>query len=106
MDGGDFARAERQRTVLNALLNKVRTLGLGELMNIGMQCLQYFRTDLDMNTILQFAQIVVNSDLGNIESMRLPVNNTYKQESRNNQSMFYDCDWNANATQLYNFIYG
>ena len=49
--------------------------------------------------------VVGSDDLGNVDTFRLPANDTYVQETRNEQSMFYDCDWAANTSQLYNFIY-
>ena len=49
---------------------------------------------------------VLSSDHSNIDSFRLPINNSYKQETRNNQDMLYDCDWSSNASSLYTFIYG
>ena len=33
------------------------------------------------------------------------VKHTYVQETRNNQSMFYDVDWVTNAREVQNFIY-
>ena len=33
------------------------------------------------------------------------VKHTYVQETRNNQSMFYDIDWTTNAREVQNFIY-
>ena len=51
------------------------------------------------------AYTVLNSDLSTVEQMRLPINDSYVEETRDEQSMLYDCDWTANATELYNFIY-
>ena len=48
----------------------------------------------------------LGAELTSIDSFRLPINNSYKQETRNNQDMLYDCDWGSNASSLYTFIYG
>ena len=48
---------------------------------------------------------VLNSGLDGAETMVLPVTDTYVQETRNNQSMFYDIDWATNTRELQNFIY-
>ena len=98
-------RAERQRNVLIALMNKLRGKGAAELLAIGMESMQYFRTNLTLDEIISVATIVCNSDIAEVESFRLPVNNSYVQETRNEQSMLYDCDWATNARELYNFIY-
>ena len=42
---------------------------------------------------------------GSVKQLRLPVNGTYALETRNEQSMLYDCDWTKNTLELYNFIY-
>lgn len=105
LDGGDFMRAERQRNVLIALMNKLRGKGAAELLAIGMESMQFFRTNLTLDEIISVATIVCNSDIAEVESFRLPVNNSYVQETRNEQSMLYDCDWATNARELYNFIY-
>ena len=58
-----------------------------------------------IHEIAGVAYTVLNSDLSTVEQMRLPINDSYVEETRDEQSMLYDCDWTANATELYNFIY-
>ena len=66
---------------------------------------QYFATNLTIDQIVSVATTVLSSEHLSVEQFRLPVNDTYKQETRNEQSMLYDCDWEKNALELYNFIY-
>ena len=101
----DYARAERPRKVLNALMNKLKGSGAAELAMLGASCMQYFSTNMTLDEIIAIAVKVLGSGLDSIESFRLPVNDTYVQERRREQEMFYDCDWSANASALYNFIY-
>lgn len=101
----DYARAERQRTVLTALMNKLKGAGAGDLLAIGTEAMNHFKTNMTLDEILAVAVKVCSSGLNNVESFRLPVNDTYVQEKRNNDEMFYDCDWSANSRELYNFIY-
>ena len=106
LDGGDFARSERQRKVLVALMEKLRGQGAADLLSLANAAMPYLQTNLTVAEILAVATTVVGSDdLGNVDTFRLPANDTYVQETRNEQSMFYDCDWAANTSQLYNFIY-
>ena len=105
LDGGDYARAERQRNVLIALMNKLRGSSLTELVSLGITVMPYLRTNLTLDEIAGVADTVLNSDFSAVEQMRLPINDSYVEETRDEQSMLYDCDWTANATQLYNFIY-
>lgn len=102
----EYERTNRQRKVLAALLDKLKEKGAAEIMSLGLSCMDYFRTNLPLDQILSVAMKVVDSDMSEMESFRLPVNGTYKQETRNEQDMLYDCDWSTNASELYNFIYG
>ena len=62
-------------------------------------------TNLDLNTIATVAVTVLGSGMSNVDSFRVPINNTYTEERRNEQAMLYDCDWDTNTRELYNFIY-
>lgn len=101
----DFSRSGRQRKVLMALLEQAKGKSALELTTLAANLQQYFQTNLDLMQILNIATIVLNSDLNAVDELTLPVNGTYTQETRNNQSMFYDCDFATNALQLQNFIY-
>ena len=106
LDGGDYARAERQRNVLTALMNKLKGAGTGELLSLGTTCLQHIRTNMSLEDMLSIATTVCGNGVTSVESLRLPINDSYVQETRKEQSMLYDCDWSANASALYSFIYG
>lgn len=102
----DFTRAERQRKVLVALVEKLKECSGPEIIALGMSMIEHVDTNLDLDSILNVAMGVLSSDMEDIETFRLPVNDSYKQETRNEESMFYDCDWATNARELYTFIYG
>lgn len=101
----DFSRADRQRKVLSALLEKVRGRSVTEIMTLALTLSEHVTTNLDFDTIVSVAMGVLSNGLTSIETYRLPINDSYLQESRNGEAMFYDCDWNTNARELYNFIY-
>ena len=101
----DFTRAERQRKVLAALMDKLKECSGPEIIALGMSMIEYVDTNIDLDTILSVAMGVLGSDMGDVETFRLPINDSYKQETRNEESMFYDCDWEANSRELYTFIY-
>ncbi|MGN0802386.1 MAG: LCP family protein [Candidatus Faecivicinus sp.] len=105
LDGGDYARAERQRKVLVALMDKLRGSSAAELLNVANAALPHIKTNLTPDTILSIALKVLQSGLSDVDSLRLPLNNTYVQETRDGQDMLYDCDWEKNASELYYFIY-
>ena len=101
----DYARADRQRKVLVALMGKLKGAGAADLAMLASSCMQHVQTNLTLDEILAVSLKVLNSGLDNVESFRLPINDSYVQERRKNQEMFYDCDWSKNASALYSFIY-
>lgn len=101
----DFSRAERQRKVLAALVEKLKECSGPEIIALGMSMIEHVDTNFDLDSILNVAMGVLSSDMEDIETFRLPINDSYKQETRNEESMFYDCDWSSNARELYTFIY-
>lgn len=101
----DFSRADRQRQVLTKLMNKLKGKSVAEIIALAGSLSDQVTTNMDINAILEIALKVVESGVSSVDTLRLPVNDTYVQERRNEQEMFYDCDWAANALELYNFIY-
>lgn len=104
--GGDYMRAERQRMVLAKLASKVKNRNALEIATMATSMLDQVKTNLEVNDIINTALLVSGSDLNNIKSFRLPVAGTYTEERREKGgAMLWDCDFAANAVQLYNFIY-
>ncbi|MBQ8087790.1 MAG: LCP family protein [Clostridia bacterium] len=106
LDGGDYARAERQRTVLIKLMEKLKDADAVTLMNIATTALPYVKTNLSPSTIVNIATTVLTQGVDGVETFRLPINGTYTQDTREDQSMLYDCNWAQNSAELYSFIYG
>lgn len=105
LDGGDYARSERQRKVLVALMNKLQGADAATLLNVATAALPHVKTNLTPDTIINIGMKVLSSGLSDVDSFRLPINNSYTQETRGGQDMLYDCDWAKNASELYYFIY-
>lgn len=105
LDGGDYARSERQRKVLVALMNKLQGADAATLLGVANAALPHIKTNLSPDTILSVALKVLQSGLRDVESFRLPINDSYTQETRDGQDMLYDCNWSKNASELYYFIY-
>lgn len=105
LTGGDAMRTERQRKVLQKLMQKVKGLDAIQLATLASDMFGQVKTNMPLEDIVKIALMVTGSGLSDVKSMHLPLNGTYKEETRNEQSMLYDCDFNANAIQLYNFIY-
>ena len=102
----DYARTDRQRKVLVALLEKVRGANMTTLLSLVGTALPYVYTNLDGSAILSIAPTVTGSDLSNVETLRLPLQGTYVQDTRGGQDMLYDPDWTRTSNELRAFIYG
>ena len=105
LNGGDYMRAERQRKVLGKLMEKAKQLSAMEIAALGASMIDQVRTNLELNDIINTAITVAGTGVGGCETMQLPVTGTFKQETRNNESRLWDCDFKANSLALYNFIY-
>ena len=101
----DFARSERQRNVLYKLMEKARGYSAYELTGLAMLGSQYVSTNMNINDIVALAMTVIKSDSVGQKTLRLPLNGTYSQETRKDESMLYDCNWYQNAQALHRFIY-
>lgn len=101
----DFTRAERQRTVLVKLMEKLKGRSAVDLMAMVSSLSQYVTLNMDIEFVLNTATKVLNSGFGSVETLRLPVPNSYTEERRNDKAMLYDCDWATNSMELQNFIY-
>lgn len=101
----DSLRTERQRKVLIAMLEKLRTRTPQEIMSLAMSLGGYVTTNMSIDDIITVALVVVNSDM-DVEQLRLPVNGSYVQETRDGEAMLYDTNWDTNATAVHEFIYG
>ena len=105
LEGGDYMRTTRQQTVLKKLLEKAKKLGMLELVQLGNDMFSMVRTNMELDDIFKIATIVLGNGISDIDTMRLPVPKTYKEEVRNEEGMLYDCDFATNAVRLYDFIY-
>ena len=105
LTGGDAMRTERQRKVLQKLMQKLKGLDAMQLASLAAEMFGQVKTNLPLDDIVTIALQVIGNGMGDVKSIHLPMNGTYKEETRNEQSMLYDCDFNTNAIQLYNFIY-
>jgi len=75
---GDFGRTSRQRLMLNALVEKAKTLSLLELDNLLTQVLPLLTTDLSNGEILGYAMVLLPM-LGDLEvnTQRIPADGTW-----------------------------
>ena len=101
----DYARANRQRETLGKLADKLKQKSPAEITLLMASFTKYIKTNMDFEKAASIAMKVLQGDMSNIEGFRLPVERTYEAKTVNEKSMLYDCDWAANARDLYTFIY-
>lgn len=101
----DYVRTERQRTVLNELLKKLKAMNPIEMVQLATTMADQFKSNMKIDDVINIAMVVIGNGIPDIESMRLPVPGSYSEEKRNDESRLWDADPKTNFTALYNFIY-
>lgn len=74
----DFGRTERQRKVITAAVQKVKSSGVTDMMALAKKVFPFITTDLSNDQLLNLASTALQLDLGNMEQHRIPVNGGYK----------------------------
>lgn len=101
----DYQRTSRQRKVLNAILQKLRSVRdpatLYNLFDIG---ISYTRTSLSATDIALLAMKVISGG-ADFEELRLPADGTYVAETINSQDVL-NPNLEQNTQILHDFIYG
>ena len=102
----DYVRTERQRTVLIAMADKIKSgASAGTMLAIVTTLLNYVDTNLTLPEIMSIASMGLKMDLSTVEQLRLPADGTFKSGT-------YDGIWcikpnfTKNANLLHEFIYG
>lgn len=86
----DIVRSSRQRNVLNALIEKAKTLGLTELYHLTEELLPLLTTDMSNSEILKFVvELVAVLPELKIVSQRIPADNAYAFARIDGKSVLY-----------------
>jgi LCP family protein required for cell wall assembly len=73
----DFERTERQRTVLNAIIDKILDLDTQERLKMIDVILPYLATDMSKTKILSYCLTVLQNGITDIDQYRIPANGAY-----------------------------
>ncbi|HDK7167335.1 TPA: LCP family protein [Clostridium botulinum] len=76
--GGDYERTERQRTVLTAIMNKVKKLGPTELPKVVTALLPNVESSLSSTEIMKMGTSVFSLGVENVEQQRFPLDDYCK----------------------------
>lgn len=73
----DYARTERQRSVLTAAFDKMKSSDPATIVTLINEALPLLTTDLDSQTILGYAMEIVKMGIGDVQSYRVPIDGAY-----------------------------
>ena len=78
--GMDFARTERQRNVINSVLNGCKSMSLGQANEMLTKILPLVTTDMTNDQIFGYAMKLFPLLTGSMESQRIPIDGSYTLE--------------------------
>lgn len=102
--GGDFERTERQRTVLTALFNKVKSGGAADFSSNVSKLLQYVETSLSSMDIIKLGTSAFTSGTTDLEQERFPIDG-YCKGIMIDKVWYLQADLKATTDQLHKYIY-
>lgn len=103
---GDFDRTERQRIILNALFEKVKSAGISKYPSLINTLLPMVETSLSQAEILKLGTSVLTSGLSNLEQQRFPVDGYYKDGGQMiNDTWYLPFDEKATVSQIHDYIF-
>lgn len=100
----DFVRAERQRTVIEAIITKTLEKPLTSYPNILSEVLPLVTTNMDSGTILSLASTVVTNGITNLEQNRFPEEN-YSEGQMIKGIYYYVFNRNKAVNSIGKYIY-
>lgn len=101
---GDFDRTERQRNLIQAMLKKISSFGVGKLATVMTKLLPYVETSLSNTEILTLGTQVLSIGNFNIEQQRFP-RDEYSENSLINDIFYFTFDEEATREQIYEYIF-
>lgn len=106
LGNGDFDRTERQRTVLEQVLNKVlKDRSITKAMRFADSLLPYVQTSMSRKEILAIGTKVLASGATTLENTRIPLDDHVKNANINGAAVLLTDSLIDNVSFLHNFIY-
>ena len=102
----DYARTERQRTVLTTMAQKLKdTNSAGSVVSAVYSLLPYVETNLSIADLMSLAYVGLQLDLTAVEQYRIPADGTFDSGVFNGVWCIKP-NFDKNRALLYDFIYG
>lgn len=105
----DFGRTQRQRNIIQSLINKFKGSSPAAMVNILNQAFPLFQTDIPKDELLSLAKDSVEIMNYSISELALPKEGTYRSVRIHSPGGAMDVlvpDWNKTIRLVQNFIYG
>ena len=103
--GGDWGRTDRQRKVLTAAFNQLKSSGGKTMLNFAHQAMPFITTNLSNTKIIKYAYAMASYTMDSSRSFRLPVEGTYTQEVREETLHVLVPDLKKNAEAIQGYFY-
>ena len=102
----DYGRTLRQRKVLNAIFEKYKNSNLVTLLAMMPAITKMVTTDLSMTEITKLMTIVVGLHPSKLETLRVPVDNSFSDKVVSGVGDSLILDWSTNKEALHRFLFG
>ncbi|MDF2865670.1 MAG: LytR family transcriptional regulator [Clostridia bacterium] len=106
--GNDFTRASRQRTVIEAIINKLSSLGINDIMSVSDSILSEVKTNINVTEYMGILSKVIsekNTYLKNIVSAQIP-SVDYSEGKMINSVYYFTTDYVKAKADFIKYIYG
>lgn len=100
--GGDAARVGRQQIVLNALFDRARSIGVGQIPETIKALSQYVRTDIPLTTMVNIGASVLDMGSSGLQKFTYP--DKYKVGGYKGMSIVQPADFDEEMIKLKNFF--
>lgn len=104
--GGDWGRTDRQRKVIMAAFNQLKTAGAKSILNFAHAAMPSLTTNLSNTKIIKYAYALTSYSMDSDHSYRIPKEGTYTQEVREETLHVLIPDIKQNAKEIQKYLYG
>lgn len=101
----DFMRTQRQRTLINAIINRIRSLGVSELLGVVEAVAPNVATDMSSGRIASLAFKALPALSNELGQLTIPTDGKYSNATINGMSVL-KLDMEENAKLLQSYLYG
>lgn len=104
--GDDFARTQRQRTIIQTVYQKAKEQSWTKLLDIYDSVADDLTTDMSPLQLVSVAFSGYNMGLDSINSYRVPSDGSYRNETIKQMAVLVPIDWNATRAEMKEYLYG